>query len=99
MRYSINNTHSHDNPNTNFSDSSFYSLFVGLNNRCPGAQAMSPRQAMTFVEDVCARYFINGYTILEGKGADRGTPAKIEPSVYIMAINAAKSDVFQVAVF
>lgn len=34
---------------------------------------------------------------MEGRGADQGTPTKIEPSVYIMAINATESEVFQVA--
>lgn len=84
-------------PNNSFSEGSFYSLFVGVNDRCTGAQAMPSRQAMAFVEDVCARYFTNGYTVLAGRGADQGTPTKIEPSVYIMAINAAERDVFQAA--
>lgn len=97
MKHHINNGCCCDNPANHFSDGSFYSLFVGLNDKCTRTQAMPSKQAMIFVEDVCARYFVNGYTILEGRGADQGTPTKIEPSVYIMAINATESEVFQVA--
>ena len=86
-----------DNCCNNFSNGSFYSLFFGLNDKCTGTQMVQSEQAMTFIQNVCARYFVNGYTILDGVGANRGSSTEIEPSVYIMATNATKSSVFQVA--
>ncbi|MDM8238754.1 DUF3574 domain-containing protein [Pseudoflavonifractor phocaeensis] len=80
-----------------FTDGSFYSIFFGLNDKCTGAQSMPAAQALAFVQEVCAYHFVNGYTILEGSGADRGSPNKIEASIYIMAINTDESTVFQVA--
>lgn len=78
-----------------FSDGSIYSLFVGLNDTC-GNQRLPTEQAMIFIQEVCACYFTNGYTILKGVGADRGSSHKIETTVYIMAIEADEKTVFQV---
>lgn len=80
-----------------FADGMFYSLFVGLNDKCTGGQTIPTAQAMTFVQEVCARYFVDGFTILEGSGADRGNSNDIETSIYIMAINATECSVFEVA--
>lgn len=80
-----------------FSGGSFYSLFFSLNDKCTGTQSIPTAQAVAFVQDVCARYFTEGYTILEGSGANRGCSAEIENSIYIMAINADEDTVFQVA--
>ena len=97
MKRYIHGACSCDDPSHDFSNGSFYSLFVGLHDGCGEPQVMSLRQARTFAEKVCAHYFVNGYTILEGMGADRGTPDKLEPSIYIMAINAPENDVFWAA--
>lgn len=80
-----------------FTEGSFYSLFMSLGDPCKGTLQMPIEQAMEFVENVCARYFTNGYTILNGMGANRGDSSHVEPSVYIMAIQAAERCVFQVA--
>lgn len=85
-----------DMPHRPFSSGTFYSLFFGLGDPCTG-QHIPLTQALSFVREVCARCFVNGYTILEGCGANRGTPEKTEPSIYIMAINADESTVFQAA--
>lgn len=53
MKHHINNGCCCDNPANHFSDGSFYSLFVGLNDKCTRTQAMPSKQAMIFVEDVC----------------------------------------------
>lgn len=82
---------------TDFSEGSFYSLFFGLNDKCLGAQTIAMAQAVTFVQDVCSRHFVNGFTILTGSGADRGESDRIEASIYIMAINASESTVMHVA--
>lgn len=85
------------NQSNNFSSGSFYSLFVGLNDKCKKIQIISTQEAIQYVENVCKQHFINGFTILIGSGADRGSSSGIENSIYIMAINANENSVFQVA--
>lgn len=97
MHFSNNNYCNCYNCCNNFSKGSFYSLFIGLNDKCQGIQMISTPEAVQFVENVCKQYFINGFTILVGSGADRGSASGIENSIYIMAINATQSSVFQVA--
>lgn len=80
-----------------FSNGSFYSLFVGLNDKCEKRQLISTEQALEIVQDVCKKYFNNGFTILVGTGADRGSSCGIENSIYIMAINASEQCAIQVA--
>ena len=92
-----NNYYNNKNHCSNFSEGAFYSLFAGLNDKYKGAQIIPTTKAVTFAQYICKKYFINGFTILVGSGADRGSSSGIETSIYIMAINATKDSVFRVA--
>ena len=80
-----------------FSNGSFYSLFIGLDDKCKGVQIIPTEDALNFVEEVCKKYFVNGFTILVGTGANRDSETGIENSIYVMAINACENSVFEVA--
>lgn len=92
-----NNYTSSNNSCNHFSHGEFYSLFLGLDDKCECVQLIPTQEAVEFVEDICKQYFTNGFTILVGSGANRGNPTGIETSIYITAINATKESVFQVA--
>lgn len=86
-----------NNHKDSFSDGMFYSIFLGLNDKSTKCQYIPTAQAMAFIEKICQDNFKNGFTILEGCGANRGNSSSVETSFYIMAINATKCDVFEVA--
>lgn len=81
----------------NFTNGSFYSLFIGLDDKCKGVQIIPTKEALNFTEEICKKYFVNGFTILVGTGANRDSETGIENSIYIMAINACEKTVFEVA--
>lgn len=94
----FNNNYTDDNHSCNhFSHGEFYSLFLGLDDKCECIQLIPTQEAVEFVEHICQQYFTNGFTILVGSGANRENSTGIETSIYIMAINAAKESVFKVA--
>lgn len=92
-----NNSYCCQRQNNCFSNGSFYSLFIGLDDKCKGVQIIPTKDALNFVEEVCKKYFVNGFTILVGTGANRDSETGIENSIYVMAINACENSVFEVA--
>lgn len=97
MNFYNNSYFGFPNQRNNFSNGAFYSLFIGLDDKCKGTQIISTQKALKFTEEVCKKYFVNGFTILIGTGANRGSATGIENSIYIMAINASEKAVFEVA--
>lgn len=85
------------NKRNNFTQGMSYCLFVGLNDKNIKAQIIPTSQAISFAQKICACYFTQGFTILEGYGKDMGNSSGIETSFYIMAINATESAVLKVA--
>lgn len=85
------------NQDNNFVEGINYCLFFGLNDQNIKAQIIPTAQAISFVQDVCVQYFKNGFTILEGSGDNKGDSTHVETSIYIIAINATDSSVFDAA--
>lgn len=97
MKRYRNNLCSSDASPRCFAPGSCYTLFVSVGSSCPVSPRTPSPEALALVEQVCARHFVHGYTILPGTGANRDTPTELEPTVYIMAIEASEHEVFQVA--
>lgn len=92
-----NNSDCNCNQDCSFTKGINYCLFVGLDDKNKKAQTIPTAQAVSFAQKVCAKYFTEGFTILEGSGDDRGNLYNIETSLYIIAINATESSVIKVA--
>lgn len=97
MKYYRNPICGGESSGDGFRDGAFYSLFIGLNDKYTGVPRFPVEEAVEFVQEVCGRCFINGFTILTGSGANRCSSTVTEPSIYIMAINADEEQVFRAA--